>query len=574
MKQKQTNQNYTIYLIKQAFTRYEDILKPDKYNRQISIRAGEIGGTLFLALLRLKQIPWLDVYRAFNDEVPRLYHGQASGVFLLRFNWEGEERIFALTHGSGYSWFRDGAIEESFGLITALNLLSPENLKALQTATLDTNVLLTSQKLGRAANRHGFRLDVFQDLLKSITGKTLSDDLPITLGGSDALHFVAPVSLDQIGEYLELFLVGFDRETIPDEFAWVNRMAPVTDKRLKKELDDEMMALVRARDTEQVYLAPPEITTPELCAGISYPRYEDQCHAELDLQDYLATFRPGAFNRLTVDRLRRERILTWSEGTADQVQRWSVYQCMHAEVTIGDQVYILHDRVWYRIERDFNTRLQQEIDAIPVLDLKMPPLVEPRKRKKDEKPRDIEGRYNEQTASDWQPGRVVCLDKKFIHVQGREKYEHCDLLHQDGMMIHVKRTASSQPISHLFHQGLVSGLAFFESAAARAKLQTVLQKIDAPEQFRIEDPSAGIHPPDHHIVFAIAQSKEGPLRLPFFARMALRNAYRRLHGDLGYRVGLTRIPVRLWGSQDEDRNGQATIHRVNESDDTPAGLAG
>jgi hypothetical protein len=45
------------------------------------------------------------------------------------------------------------------------------------------------------------------------------------------------------------------------------------------------------------------------------------------------------------------------------------------------------------------------------------------------------------------------------------------------------------------------------------------------------------------VVFAIGSSEVGPLKLPFFSRVTLRNVVRSLTQSFGYRVSLTKIRV-------------------------------
>ncbi|MFF8310441.1 DUF6119 family protein [Streptomyces lydicus] len=70
------------------------------------------------------------------------------------------------------------------------------------------------------------------------------------------------------------------------------------------------------------------------------------------------------------------------------------------------------------------------------------------------------------------PGSTVyvCLDRRLIKTaQHPHSFEAADLLAEDGTLIHVKRDASSAPLSHLFAQGRVSAGALRFDAEARTE---------------------------------------------------------------------------------------------------------
>jgi uncharacterized protein (TIGR04141 family) len=102
--------------------------------------------------------------------------------------------------------------------------------------------------------------------------------------------------------------------------------------------------------------------------------------------------------------------------------------------------------------------------------------------------------------------------------------------------VHVKHYAGSSVLSHLFYQGIVSGELFLADAEFRKKVNGKLPSshhIDLKKQ-----PVAG----DYEIVFAIISSSSKVLDLPFFSKVSLRNARRRL-ATFGYKVSFQKIAV-------------------------------
>jgi uncharacterized protein (TIGR04141 family) len=130
--------------------------------------------------------------------------------------------------------------------------------------------------------------------------------------------------------------------------------------------------------------------------------------------------------------------------TSTRADRW-----LEASVSLGSQRFFLLDGVWYEIGEKYAENSRHEIaplfKAIPSLDL--PAWY----------PGEIEGDYNVRVP-DARP-EYLCLDKnrRVRNPLGRRSpLEICDLLGPDNELIHVKRAKGSEPLSHLFFQGLVS----------------------------------------------------------------------------------------------------------------------
>jgi len=115
--------------------------------------------------------------------------------------------------------------------------------------------------------------------------------------------------------------------------------------------------------------------------------------------------------------------------------------------------------------------------------------------------------------------------------------EFCDLYSLDRKIIHVKRYGGSDVLSHLFAQGTVSAELFLLDSNFRVELNTKL-----PPEFKLENPESRLNPGSYTIFFAIVYESDGPLKLPFFSRVSLRQAFRRLEG-FGFNVGLLKIDV-------------------------------
>jgi uncharacterized protein (TIGR04141 family) len=115
------------------------------------------------------------------------------------------------------------------------------------------------------------------------------------------------------------------------------------------------------------------------------------------------------------------------------------------------------------------------------------------------------------------------------------------VLTTDRKLLFVKRYSGSAQLSHLFAQGVVSGELFLQDAEFRAKLNDKLS-----DGHRLEDVQQRPEPRDYEVVFAIISKSTKPLDIPFFSKVSLRNARRRLQG-YGYHVSKKKISVKAGG---------------------------
>lgn len=133
------------------------------------------------------------------------------------------------------------------------------------------------------------------------------------------------------------------------------------------------------------------------------------------------------------------------------------------------------------------------------------------------------------------PGST-CLDRNLIpYGGGHSTIEFCDLLTADRRLVHIKRYSGSAQLSHLFNQGVVSGELFVQEREFREKLNEKL-----PDGRKLADVAARPNPQDYQVIFAIISKSNNPLEIPFFSKVSLRNARRRLLG-YGYTVKIAKI---------------------------------
>jgi uncharacterized protein (TIGR04141 family) len=146
-----------------------------------------------------------------------------------------------------------------------------------------------------------------------------------------------------------------------------------------------------------------------------------------------------------------------------------------------------------------------------------------------------ETEYNARVANE-DRARLALMDTKLIEYPGMaSKVEFCDLYSRSREIIHVKRYGGSSVLSHLFAQGLVSGELFRRDEEFRRMVNAKL-----PASHRLGASVRRIDAARFEIVYAIVSKSTKALNIPFFSKVNLRNADRRLK-TFGYRVSLLKV---------------------------------
>jgi uncharacterized protein (TIGR04141 family) len=133
----------------------------------------------------------------------------------------------------------------------------------------------------------------------------------------------------------------------------------------------------------------------------------------------------------------------------------------------------------------------------------------------------------------------ACLDMKFVF-DGPDKMEVCDILTEDGTMIHVKQRGRSATLSHLFAQGVNSADRLLGDAEFRRQARAVVEGVreDFANVITVDRPD----PARHRVVFAVItrSRRETILTLPFFSVLSLRGSMQRLRA-LGCPVSIAKV---------------------------------
>ncbi len=186
---------------------------------------------------------------------------------------------------------------------------------------------------------------------------------------------------------------------------------------------------------------------------------------------------------------------------------------------VGD-AFLLSGGKWYRVTKDFVKDVNAFVQGVPRHSFAFPLYGH-----------ENEAAYNREVANLDAEQLVLCDAKNISYGGGKSSIEFCDVYDRERTLIHIKRYGGSGVLSHLFSQGVVSGELFRSDQGFRKRVAEELG-VSFEEGKK------------YTVVFGIiSKSKGNELDLPFFSRLNLRYAVRRLT-SYGYNVAISKIGLR------------------------------
>ena len=506
-----------ISLIKDEFTNFDQIIDPTTP----SIVIDQVG-TFYAQNSHANSPGWVkDFFGNLLDGKFKFLTASARGVLLTTVEMSGVKHIFAVTFGQGRHLLNQGVVEERFGLKVVLNTVVSDSLRSIDKATLGSVPKQSREQISRAGAADNFGIDIEQDLLGAVTGTSKDRRLGKSISGRDSLAVSVQVDVMKLSDFLMLCLERYQAQDYKNGFDWIDQIKDVRDRKTVNLLNGLLLARLENRTLEKIWMVPPDIIDWVDVGGFRYLKPKRaNLEPDLDINSFLDSLGDG---KLELGVLTESMVFAISSKTDQVSESWSAHRCIYAEMDHEGRVFVLHSGKWYEIAQNFTIEVLNAFDKVPGSSLTLP-----------EYNHENEGAYNKALV-DLVPGSV-CLDCNVIpHGGGHSSIEFCDLWTSDNRLVHVKRYSGSQQLSHLFAQGVVAGELFVQDASFREKLN---QKL--PDSHKLEDPGIRPEAKKYEIVFAIISKSANSLDIPFFSKVSLRNAQRRLEG-YGYAVTIKKI---------------------------------
>lgn len=528
-------QNLSIFLIKEDFKSSDQIITDNPRIKEHTIEVDGVAvGQLFVQRIPPKPPRWACFFDGCIDVSEIGNVATTSAVLLV----ENNGRMFAITFGHGRYLLKTDCWEERFGLRVTLNCIDENKVRCIDKKTFDAITKQSKEQASRDALPQDFGLDIEQDLLRAVTGKPVRELHGARMSGMDSLHVAIKAEISDVSDLLSEYYVKFNDDTYKKTFPWVDHIAEVKSKGLIADLDKNLADHVRDGKHQKIWLSVPEIIDWDDVSGFRYSlRANKPEFSDIHLDKFIESLDDNA--DINIDLLKARRIHCISNEGFEKY-KWTAYKCLYGEISLNSKIYLLSGGKWYIVDTDYVQTVNDSFRTTPQYEKTLPGYDHM-----------SETEYNSRVAS-LSPNDYALMDRKFIyHGGGQSKFEFCDLYTLKKDIIHVKRYGGSSVLSHLFAQGLNSAELFQTDPEFRQKVNAKL-----PEAYQIPDPLKRPEYGEYRVVYAIVSDIDGDLELPFFSKLSLKNARRRMEG-FGYKVALSKINV-----DDEIRKKQIIRTRI------------
>ncbi len=507
----------SIYLIKDGITESQDILNAIYQDIRI-----ENVGIFYHAQSIIKAPKWVTSF--FSNELEDqtvLKTSTARGILLCPLTINGSAVTFVLCFGQGRHMLKKEVIEERFGLRVTLNTIDSKSIRSIEKNNIAALSRLSKDQMSKDSEITEFGIDIEQDLVRAVTGKSNLAAFGNIITGADALSVSVKREATDIIEFLHLCYDQYQKNDYKEEFGWIDQIEEVKAPSLKERLNNELLVKLNNKELDKIWMAVPELMDWSDVEGFKYLPYQKDLSDDISLLEFLEAHT----NELdSVAKLTSRFVHATSASSDTEINHWSVYKCLYGEISLDDKLYIINNGKWYHVDTDFVEKVNTSYQQIELADIDLPEY----NHKK-------EGDYNLHVITERDD--MLCLDAKNIaYGGGHSKIEFCDLLTGNNQLIHVKRYGGSSVLSHLFFQGVVSGELFVSDAEFRQKLNEKL-----PDDWKHHSTESKPNAADYEVIYAIISNvDEDRPGLPFFSKVSIRNAKRRLE-SYGYAVKLKKI---------------------------------
>lgn len=512
-----------IFLLKEGTANDPSVLF-DNAVEQINI--SDIG-TLYYKPSFFGKAKWLSLFGTHipNEKEKDFMNSSSRAALIVPVS----DRLFVLSFGYGRYLLKDGIWDPRFGIKTTLNLIESDSLRSIDKTTLGSVPLHSREQLSRSGSARDFGINFDEDIVRAVTGKSKVPELGMRVSGSDVLAVSVECELEDVPNLLKSYLEYSQKKDYQKEFSWIDQVQELTDKTIIEKLNDALVEKIKVGDTDNIWLAVPGIIDWFGVGGFKYTgKDKEALHDDLDLGDFLGTIRDK--NALDINLLRQRRIYFYrSENEAIPV-KWSVLKCLYAEIDLDGQKYILTDQSWYQISRSFVDEIESACGSIPECRIAFPDYIVTTHGVVGSNEGELG--YNKEVVNVDTSSRTL-FDRKNISYQGITSIEFCDIYTNIKQLIHVKRYGGSSSLSHLFQQGTVSAELFAGESRFRQEVNKILP---TTERVNVDE----IDPRAYEIAFLVINKSDKQLKLPFFSKVTLRGAIRRLRA-YGYKVSFSRV---------------------------------
>ena len=453
---------------------------------------------------RLKYPSWLldfsnkvlnnyDIESFFNKSI---YEGL---IIIKEIILKERTYIFVLTFGQGYHDINSKKIDENFGIYVAHKLVIGKNalIYNAQTRNLEGDPINKNRVFSKELEQEAlFTLLDNDEVLRElkIYSKNNDADFSSIIGKFKSLKIKFRFKESEIPcfDKIDLRLIKLIElyESISDEeISWLFKGFQPVKYSKEIELNSQLPGKILNSKDNKVYLFEPEIDYDFMRVENIQYKIKDNNKVKLstkfeklNFNDYLEIKK-----KPTLSDLENDYILL-IDDEEHICKMWSIFEALYGEFKYGNDIYILSNKKWHKVEKNKYERINNKIKTITNTSFSLPDevffktnkLVSEYKMSKDyinakNKKVPFEDFFNKSFSEEL---KYILLDKKLIKIEDTQ-FEICDVYDQKrNEYYHVKIGTSASMLNHLFSQGYASARAYKTTPEEFVKLVSDIIKKD------------------------------------------------------------------------------------------------
>lgn len=150
---------------------------------------------------------------------------------------EVSNRVFCFVFGFARHWVADGLMERRFGMLTTLNCVDHDALKAIDKEEFEAVSRTTRSQVSSSSSIGVFGIDPQRDLIRSVAGKPQDKRFADYIAGADSLVLTTPVTFESLGNKANEVLNYFESKEYQKTYPWIDNFQRIKSKERIAELD-------------------------------------------------------------------------------------------------------------------------------------------------------------------------------------------------------------------------------------------------------------------------------------------------------------------------------------------------
>jgi uncharacterized protein (TIGR04141 family) len=284
-----------------------------------------------------------------------------------------EERVVAVTFGTGFHAIEPSLIERGFGLRVTANMVGVNGIRGAQTRGVARSSRDQKTLLPVNGEFSDLSVEVDEDWLRQLSGKSSEVGFASSVSGADSLTITLPkFTFASLGEKVTEVMKAWESKDYETKFPFLDQIVPL-------DRSDPLIEVLDALADEQIRNNDPGLAfaAPDPFEQLDVDHFEITCqYQRYELADLDTTGVLDIAKTLNSQKSPLESIRVFAvDENGDNIDRaYPLKSYVQTEVTHGGDSFLLSAGLWFAVRKDFVAEIDAQMQTIPDLSnvLKLP----------------------------------------------------------------------------------------------------------------------------------------------------------------------------------------------------------